>query len=345
MTLNYHGFYRLVTLEKVNGKYIYNEINNGYISNDKKKLWSGDSQHRIASITKIFAIISILILVQQKKLSLRDNLKKFNINIPFCDNITIYDLLLHRGGIFNSVNYFCDYDIPCVKKLIKSKTKNKRHYENPNIKKIIEAINDAKFAYDNIGFAHDNENNKCFYPNSDCRYNNTGYALLGHIIHIITGKLPTDFIKENILIPLKMINTTFHYKKINEPVEIFDSMENLCKFNNFDDIGIHANMISTTDDLIKFLLNYELLLNEKYLILLYDIMQKYWKCLNPKINNNFLLFHNGSIDFPPNFNEGTPSESFLLLTKEKKIIIGFGNKRNTNKISISEVLYKKYLSQ
>lgn len=343
MNINFDGFYRLVIYNKITNKYY--EQNNGYVgynSDLSKNYWTNKSQHRIASVTKLFTIISILILLQNNKLSLHNTINLYDINIPYANKIKILHLLLHSSGIFNSVNYFCDYDLPFVKDIIMDNLDNNYHYKNPDIDTIIKGINNSKWAYDMLGSSHDTENNKCFYPGTDFRYNNTGYLLLGYIIYKITNVYPSEFIKKNILEPLSMDDTVFHSNYAHKCVQILDSRSNICYYNDFDNMGIHANMISTTDDLLKFALCYTKLLNNHTKKLFHSIIHSYWKNLNKNINDNFIVFHNGSIDFPPYFDEKTPSESFFLIN-DVYIIIAFGNKRDGNKKSISDILFDIYL--
>jgi len=76
-----------------------------------------------------------------------------------------------------------------------------------------------------------------------------------------------------------------------------------------------------------------------YLKKIHKIMDIYWH-INPFQNGpkNLLLYHTGSLDIPPNYDEGTPSESMVLLLKNGLQIIIFNNKRNTKKESLVDLV-------
>jgi len=74
-----------------------------YLHRDSLKI---NSEFELASITKTFTGTAIMQLVEAKKLSLNDNVKKFFPNFPY-DGITVKLLLTHRSGMMNYV-YFID---------------------------------------------------------------------------------------------------------------------------------------------------------------------------------------------------------------------------------------------
>ncbi len=63
---------------------------------------------QIASVTKQFTAITILKLVELKKLALNDELSKFYPDFPKGDSITIENLLTHTSGI---TDHFNDSDL------------------------------------------------------------------------------------------------------------------------------------------------------------------------------------------------------------------------------------------
>jgi CubicO group peptidase (beta-lactamase class C family) len=73
-----------------------------YIGNIK------DTKFRIFSCSKPITALAIFILLQQQKLKITDTIDKFNINIPYSNQITINHLLNHTSGIydFSSELYF-----------------------------------------------------------------------------------------------------------------------------------------------------------------------------------------------------------------------------------------------
>jgi len=141
---------------------------------------------RLASITKQFTATCILILSEQGKLSLDDNLSKFFPEFPsYADDITIENLLQHTSGLLAFENYIDD----SVTDQLKDKD-------------VLEIVMAQDSTY--------------FEPGSQHRYCNSGYAILAMIIEKISGKSFADFLKENIFNPVGMNNTIAFEEGISE---------------------------------------------------------------------------------------------------------------------------------
>lgn len=152
----------------------------GYAEYRTKKMLDLNSSFQLASASKPFTATAILMLMEQGKLKLDDDVKKYIPGFPY-DHVTIKLLLSHRSGLPNYMyfaeDYFPDKDKPVsnadiVNCMIKNKPAN---YYTP----------DKKFEY--------------------C---NTNYCLLAYIIEKISGKKFTDFMQENIFGPVGMTHTS-----------------------------------------------------------------------------------------------------------------------------------------
>lgn len=139
---------------------------------------------KIGSITKTFTATMIMQLVDEKKLSLDTKLSQFYPKVVNADKITIAMLLHHRTGIPDYLN-----DDPTVAQYIY--TENKK----ADLLKRIEGYTSA------------------FEPDSQFKYSNSNYNLLGYILEDITKKsyaenLHTRIVKKlglkNTLLPLKI---------------------------------------------------------------------------------------------------------------------------------------------
>jgi CubicO group peptidase (beta-lactamase class C family) len=137
-----------------------------------------DTKYRIGSITKQFTAASILLLEEKGKLSLNDRLSKYFPSFPKGDSITLHLLLCHRSGIG-------DYSEDS-----RPNTLDKYKYSVDFMISYIE-----KLPFD-------------FSPNSNYNYSNSNYYLLGSIIEKVSGISFSDFVKQNILVPLDMKNTS-----------------------------------------------------------------------------------------------------------------------------------------
>ena len=138
----------------------------------------------IASIGKQFTAVAILQLMEQGKLSLRDEITKFIPDYPTQGNkITIEHLLTHTSGI------------PTYSGM-----------EDPEKKLAFDCTpTEVIDFFKNLPMR--------FAPGTKWEYSNSGYFLLGYIIEIITGKPYAEYLEENFFRPLGMINSRFASNK------------------------------------------------------------------------------------------------------------------------------------
>ncbi|VAV85767.1 Beta-lactamase class C-like and penicillin binding proteins (PBPs) superfamily, partial [hydrothermal vent metagenome] len=134
----------------------------------------------IGSITKQFTAISILMLMEQGKLNLDDEITKFIPDYPSNGKtITVHHLLNHTSGIKSYTS-------------MESFMKNARIDMTPT--ELIDVFKNEPMD---------------FNPGEKFLYNNSGYILLGYIIEVISGQTYADFIEKNIFEKLKMSNSYY----------------------------------------------------------------------------------------------------------------------------------------
>jgi CubicO group peptidase (beta-lactamase class C family) len=168
--------------------------------NIKQRLVSdANTLYNIASITKSFICLALLILEEEGKLDLHDPISKY---IPCSlgykdDPITLHHLMTHSSGIPEIIGGLNDLersiDIPSIP--LTSWDDFFRHISSAN-----EYISEKP--------------GKRFY------YQNSGYAILGRIIEVVSGQNLNQFIMENILSPLQMKQSTF----LREELEKLDNV-------------------------------------------------------------------------------------------------------------------------
>ncbi len=167
-------------LVSMNEKVVYKKA---YGTSDIKKNipFSISTPCYLASVSKQFTAIGILMLAQKKLLTLDDNLNKFFPDFPNGESITVRQLLNHTSGI---VNY------------------EELGIDNPNLtnQKVYESL-----------VAHKTLQ---FQPVEKYEYSNSGYVLLAIIIEKVSKLSFADFMKKYVFEPLKMTNT-FVYDKSN----------------------------------------------------------------------------------------------------------------------------------
>jgi D-alanyl-D-alanine carboxypeptidase len=135
---------------------------------------------RIGSITKQFTAVGILVLVDEGRLSLQDEITRFFPDWPTHGHrITVEHLLTHTSGIRSYTA------IPGMMQLAR---------RDVPLSELI-----AFFREEPMDFP----------PGTDFRYNNSAYVLLGAIIEQLSGQSYADFIRTRLFEPLGMADTRY----------------------------------------------------------------------------------------------------------------------------------------
>jgi CubicO group peptidase (beta-lactamase class C family) len=138
---------------------------------------TADTVFEIGSVSKQFAAASILMLVEEGKLSIEDNLTKFFTNAPAAwKNIKVRHLLTHTSGLKN-------YDALDGFEM-------RQH--------LTQAQFIARLGAQPLNFA----------PGEKWAYCNSGYNLLGYIVENVSGHSYWDFLQTRIFGLLAMTHTT-----------------------------------------------------------------------------------------------------------------------------------------
>jgi len=138
----------------------------------------------IGSITKQFTAMCILLLVEQNKISLDDDVREYLPKFPnYGQTVTIRHLLHHTSGIRDFAGLYI------LKGMVTLESTHRPKHEALNI----------IFKQKELNFA----------PGEEMLYSNSGYLMLKAIIETVTGKTFREFAKENIFKPLGMKNTNY----------------------------------------------------------------------------------------------------------------------------------------
>jgi CubicO group peptidase (beta-lactamase class C family) len=138
----------------------------------------------VASVSKQFTAMSIMLLARDAKLSLDDDIRKYLPEIrDYGHVITIRHLLTHTSGLRDQWDLI--------------------------------AFARGRFAEDRITEADvldvvSRQKSLNFVPGTEYLYSNTGFTLLGTIVKRVSGKSLRDFADERIFKPLGMTQTHFH---------------------------------------------------------------------------------------------------------------------------------------
>lgn len=160
------------------GEIIY-EQSFGLADQETGRKINNNAIFELASVSKQFTAMGIVLLEKQGKLKYDDPLAKYIPELSSYKGITILNLLNHTSGLPDYMDFF-------EKKWDKSRI----------------AVND-----DIINIFQQLKPKADFEPNEKYEYSNTGYALLGTIIERISKESFGGFLKKHIFSPLKMKNT------------------------------------------------------------------------------------------------------------------------------------------
>ena len=178
-----YDFHGAVLLSK-SGKILYqNQI--GYADFRKKKLLDEKSAFQLASVSKQFTAVAIMILYEKGALQLTDSITKYFPNFPYTD-VTISNLLSHTAGL---PKYFW---------IAEHKWKGKQPPTNSEMMALLETTDTPRF----------------FSAGKNFDYSNTGYFVLASLIEKISGQQYSSFLEQHIFDPLGMNNSyVYRYKK------------------------------------------------------------------------------------------------------------------------------------
>ena len=176
----------------------YTVFERGYGVRELRSLAKIDEQtnFRLASCSKQFTAMSIMLLVHDGKLHYDDKLTDVFPDFPaYGKAITIRNLLNHTSGL------------PDYEDLMDAAEKRKgaliwtstNQIQDAEVLNLLEKETAGKFA-----------------PGSQWSYSNSGYVVLGLVVAKISGKTFREFLGERIFTPLKMSQTVAFEKGKNE---------------------------------------------------------------------------------------------------------------------------------
>jgi CubicO group peptidase (beta-lactamase class C family) len=222
------------------GKVIYKN-SYGFANETTKEKLTENSIFELASVSKQFTAMAIVLLQKSGKLNYEDKLGKFIPSLSFYENVSIRNLLNHTGGL---------PDYMSIMDSVFDKSKIATNEDLINIFAKIKPIS-------------------LFAPNTKYEYSNTGYALLASIIEKVSGLSYKNYLEKFIFKPLQMTNS-FVYNRRLAPRKIknyafgYVYIEKAKKYvlpDDYDDTNMviwldgivgDGTVNSTTGDLLKW---------------------------------------------------------------------------------------------
>lgn len=186
---------------ETDGKIIYNRAF-GNAKNESPIKLKPNTNFRLASVSKQFTAMCILLLEQDKKLSIDDPISSYFPELPksVSEKISIRLLITHSSGIIDYEEVMDDsIDIPLLDiDVLNILSKHEKTY---------------------------------FKPGTEFRYSNSAYALLALIVERVSGQTFANFMKARIFKPLKMKKSMVYEASVQIPNRSFgfarDKNENI----------------------------------------------------------------------------------------------------------------------
>ena len=183
---------------------------------------------RLGSITKQFTAVCILMLMEQGKLDLQDEITKYLPDYPMHGHkITIEHLLTHTSGIKSYTN------IPEIRTSMR---------KDMTLEELVDSFKPLPME---------------FAPGESYNYNNSAFVMLGLVIEKVSGMKYAEFLQKNIFEPLGMDHTYFDMANTLIPGRVSGYQVAGDKFENCEYISMtmpHAagSMASSVDDMAKW---------------------------------------------------------------------------------------------
>ncbi|WP_342117580.1 serine hydrolase [Pseudoduganella sp. OTU4001] len=196
---------------------------------DAKTPMQPDMQLRLGSVTKQFTAVAIMMLEEQGKLSLHDDITRFLPDYPLKgQRITVEQLLQHTAGIRN---YTAMLTYPFFAS------------EDRSVQQMIDYFKDEALE---------------FAPGERWGYSHSGYFLLGAIIEKASGMSYADFLAANIFEPLGMRDTAHEGRERSGKRRVTGYREGIFSgYRPAEPIAMSTSyaagaLVSTVDDLARW---------------------------------------------------------------------------------------------
>jgi len=187
--------------------------------------FTSNTPTNLASLTKQFTAVAVLILFEQDSLDLDDTILNYFPEFPAeWSEVTVHHLLTHQSGI---PNYTDSID------------STPQDYDGLTNQMALELVLQ--------------NSSLDFTPGKQTSYSNTGYLILALLIEKISGKDYPDFLQENIFAPLEMQSTFVKIKEaVNPPNLALPYDENNGLYNVDCYIYGDGGIYSTLNDMFKW---------------------------------------------------------------------------------------------
>lgn len=270
-----------------------------------RQLLSVDDKFQIGSVSKQFIAVALLKLQEEGRLSLTDKVTKYLPEYVEFNNIEIKDLLNHTSGIANYTDQVEFWKSVNYNRIL-------------SMDEILDFIRPYKLEFE---------------AKSQWNYSNTNYIIAGKILEVVSQQSWDQFISQNFLIPMNMIDTGY--------VEFFESVSkveghigtnSLRGEMNLSWASSAGGLYSTVDDLLKWTSIYDdssLLTKKSKEQMQTPFLENYGLGITiGQLNNEVLINHSGRT---PGF---VTDLTYLKTSKLKVVTLDNMDGQNVNASSV-----------
>lgn len=194
------------------------------------------SMFYMASVSKQFTALTVLMLAKENKLALTDSVRKYIPELPaYADKITLYHLLTHTSGVRDYFTLGALAGLPA-----------ETAYSDDLVLRMLarqKALN--------------------FEPGTSFLYSNSGYVLLSIVVKRVTGKPLDEVARSRIFAPLGMNQTLFqhdHTGLIRNKAFGYDQRGDTWHASNSSlDVVGDGGLYSSIDDMLHWTRNFDAL--------------------------------------------------------------------------------------
>jgi CubicO group peptidase (beta-lactamase class C family) len=204
------------------GKVVYRTFR-GLAEIDSKTPISDKTPFYIASLSKQFTAMAIMMLEERGKLEYDDKVTKYFPEFTFAGDMTIRHLLTHTSGMIDHLD------------IVKDEVKG---WTNADVVDLIKR-----------------ENRVLFSPGEKVSYSNSGYVVLSMIVEKVSGQSFSQYLKKNVFDPLGMDKTFVATKGTKIPGRVvgLSSVDGKWSLNDYDAFTTGGGGIySTLGDMEKW---------------------------------------------------------------------------------------------
>lgn len=200
----------------------------GYRDREKKLPVTANTRFAIGSVTKNFVSTSFALLQEQNKLQFQDRvqtiLPDFQLELPaVAEQVTFEDIFSHQVGLprHDLLWYFTPFT--------------------------------ANELFPKLRFLETDKRQGMGFRSGKTQYNNLMFMVAGEALEKVSGKQWTNFVKDSLLDPLEMKDTTFSIQGFEGGESALGySKDEYLPYKSLDSVGPAGSINSTVNDMAKW---------------------------------------------------------------------------------------------